>query len=457
MSIGTHRKSLSERLATAALTMCLMGLIGPFTLAEDWPEWRGKGRLGVWKETGILEKFPEKGLEFKWRTPIKSGYTGPAVAGGRVFVMDYEESPGSRTMDGVERVLCLDEKTGRVLWTQEWPTTYRMLMASYAIGPRATPTVDGERVYVVGATGKLRCLDVKTGEIIWKKDFIEDYKTSIPTWGVASSPLVDGKLLICVVGGEPDAKVVAFDKHTGKEVWRALSSDWEMGYGQPVIYEAGGVRQLIIWHPKAVSSLNPETGKVYWEELFDVRSGMTVATPVKSGDRLLVTQFYGGSMMLELAGHRPGAKKVWQGGSKSEMSDQSDGLHALITTPIIEGDHVYGVCSYGQLRCLDAKTGKRVWETFDMTEFARWASAFMVKNGDRYFVNNDKGDLIIARFTPQGYVEIDRTRLLEATSNSAFGRTRRNARPVNWSHPAYANQHIFARNDKEIVSVSLKK
>ena len=184
---------------------------------------------------------------------------------------------------------------------------------------------------------------------------------------------------------------------------------------------------------------------------------MTVATPVKSGSRLLVTQFYGGSMMLELSARTPGARKIWQGGSSSEMSDQSDGLHALITTPIIEGDHVYGVCSYGQLRCLDAKTGKRVWETFDMTEFARWASAFMVKNGDRYFVNNDKGDLIIARFTPQGYVEIDRTKLLEATSNSAFGRTRRNARPVNWSHPAYANQHIFARNDKEIVSVSLKK
>ena len=108
-------------------------------LAEDWPEWRGEGRRGVWSETGILEKFPEDGLEFKWRTPIRSGYAGPAVADGRVFVLDYQQKPGTQTMEGTERVLCLDEKTGLVLWTHEWPTSYRMLMVSYATGPRATP------------------------------------------------------------------------------------------------------------------------------------------------------------------------------------------------------------------------------------------------------------------------------------------------------------------------------
>ena len=251
-------------------------------LAEDWPEWRGEGRRGVWSETGILEKFPEDGLEFKWRTPIRSGYAGPAVADGRVFVLDYQQKPGTQTMEGTERVLCLDEKTGLVLWTHEWPTSYRMLMVSYATGPRATPTVDSDRVYVVGATGMLLCLKTETGKIVWKKNYVEDYGTSVPVWGVASAPLVDGGRLICVVGGEPNAKVMAFDKMTGKEIWRALSSDWEMGYAQPVIFKAGGVRQLIIWQPKAVSSLNPETGEVYWEHPFEVRSGLTVATPVKA-------------------------------------------------------------------------------------------------------------------------------------------------------------------------------
>lgn len=445
------RKSVVMGILLAAM-VCTQSLQG-----EDWPEWRGKGRLGVWKETGILQKFPSGGLKFKWRTPVKAGYAGPAISDGRVFVLDYQETPESRTMDGTERLLCLDEKTGKVLWTHEWPTSYRMLMASYAIGPRATPTVDGNRVYVVGATGVMHCLDVRTGEVIWKKNYVDDYGTSIATWGVVSSPLVDGQLLICVVGGEPNAKVVAFDKMTGQEVWRALSSDSEMGYGQPVIFEAGGKRQLIIWHPKALSSLNPKTGKIYWEHPFDVRSGMTVATPVRSQDYLVVTQFYGGSMMLQLDDARPGASLMWKGKSNSELPDQTDGLHALITTPIIQGDYVYGVCSYGHLRCLNAKTGERVWETLEMTELFRWAAAFMVRNGDRYFINNDKGDLIIARFNPQGYVEVDRTRLLEPTSNSAFGRVGRNARNVNWSHPAYANQHIFARNDEEIVCASLQE
>ena len=445
------RKSVVMGILMAAM-VCTQSLQG-----EDWPEWRGKGRLGVWKETGILQKFPSGGLKFKWRTPVKAGYAGPAISDGRVFVLDYQETPESRTMDGTERLLCLDEKTGKVLWTHEWPTSYRMLMASYAIGPRATPTVDGNRVYVVGATGVMHCLDVRTGEVIWKKNYVDDYGTSIATWGVASSPLVDGQLLICVVGGEPDAKVVAFDKMTGQEVWRALSSDWEMGYGQPVIFEAGGKRQLIVWHPKALSSLNPETGKIYWEQPFDVRSGMTVATPVRSQEYLVVTQFYGGSMMMQLDFARPGASLMWKGKSNSELPDQTDGLHALITTPIIQGDYVYGVGSYGHLRCLNAKTGERVWETLEMTELFRWAAAFMVRNGNRYFINNDMGDLIIARFNPQGYVEVDRTRLLEPTSNSAFGRTRRNSRSVNWSHPAYANQHIFARNDEEIICASLQE
>src|SRR5689334_13289992 len=116
--------------------------------ADDWPEYRGKGRTGVWNETGILTTFPEKGLTVRWRTPIHAGWAGPAVAGGRVFVTDF--SPKEHTQ-GIERVLCLDEKTGRVLWTREWETDYKGLMGMYATGPRATPTVDADRVYVVGA------------------------------------------------------------------------------------------------------------------------------------------------------------------------------------------------------------------------------------------------------------------------------------------------------------------
>ena len=235
-----------------------------------------------------------------------------------------------------------------------------------------------------------------------------------------------------------------------------------MGYAQPVLFEAGGVRQLIIWHPSALSSLDPRTGKVYWEELWEARAGMTVATPVRSGNYLFLSQFYGGSMMMKLDPSRPSASLVWKRKGRSEQPEDTDSLHALITTPVFEDGLIFGVCSYGQFRCLDASSGDRIWESLDLIELGRWGTAFLVRNGDRYFVNNDLGDLIIARFDEKGYHEIDRTGLIEPTANSAFGsrpgsRRRLSDRIVNWSHPAYANGHIVARNDGVILSASLKK
>jgi outer membrane protein assembly factor BamB len=436
---------------TILVFLCLASAAVPTAGSDDWPEWRGLGRRGLWLESGILEVFPADGLSIKWRTPIRAGYAGPAVTGGRVFVTDFSPSQGVK---GIERVLCLDEKTGQVLWTREWETDYSGLARTYATGPRATPTVDADRVYVQGAKGALFCLSVKNGEVIWQKDYVKDYGTQVPTWGMTGAPLVDGNRLICLVGGAPDAKVMAFDKLTGKEIWRALSSeDSEPGYCSPVLIDSGGLRQLIIWHPKAVSSLNPETGKINWEESFRVQMGLTVATPVLSGTRLLVSSFYNGALMMEVNPRAPKAALLWKGQSNSEIT--TDGLHSLLTTPVIDGDFIYGICSYGQFRCLNARTGERVWESLDVTkEKARWAAGFIVRNENRYFINNDRGDLIIAKLSPEGYQEISRTRLIEPTSSPG---NRRELGSVNWSHPAYANRHIYARNDKEIVAASLEK
>jgi len=426
----------------AFVAMCILKP----ALAEDWPEWRGKGRSGVWNESGILDKFPEKGLTVAWRTPLHGGFAGPAVAAGRVFVTDFKRSAGKK---GTERALCLDEKSGKILWTREWDADYQGI--SYDTGPRATPTVDGDRVYVVGGSGTLLCLNTRTGAVIWRKDYVKDYGMQMPVWGISSAPLVEGERLIAIVGGQPDAKVMAFDKMTGKEIWRALPSDSEQGYSQPVIFEAGGIRQLIIWHPAAVASLDPATGKVNWQQPFRINLGVTLATPVWSGSRLLVTSFYNGSMLLDLA--REKASVIWKGKSNSEIS--TDGLHTVVNTPVIAGNYIYGICSYGQFRCLNLKTGERVWETMEVTkEKARWASGFIVRHGDRYFINNDRGELIIAKLSEKGYQEISRTQLIKPTSNPG---NRRELGVVNWTHPAYANRHVITRNDEEIISGSLEK
>jgi outer membrane protein assembly factor BamB len=441
---------LRSRLLSVTVTALAVALATATLVAEDWPEIRGKGRLGVWTETGIVDKFPETGLHVLWRTPVRAGFAGPAVAAGRVFLMDFVETQKPR---GTERALALDEKTGKVLWTQEWGVDYRGI--SYGIGPRATPTVDDDRVYFAGADGKLLCLRAETGDIVWKKDYIADYGADRAKWafdwGFSSSPIVEGGLLIALVGGRDNAKVVAFDKLTGKEAWRALGSDTELGVAQPIVVTAGGARQLIIWYPGAVASLDPATGKLYWEQPYKVGASMTVATPVVNGPFLFFTNFYDGPLMLSLDDKKPAATVLWKGQSDNEI--QTDGLHSTIATPSILGDYIYGICSYGQFRCLRMQTGERVWETQAVTkERVRWASGIIVRNGDRLFVNNDRGELIIVKPGPDGYQEVSRTELLKPTSPPG---NRRALVTVNWSHPAYANKHIYARNDDEIICASL--
>ena len=424
--------------------------------AEDWPQWRGVGRAAVWNESGVVERFSDEGLTVKWRAPVKGGFAGPAVAGGRVFVLDYQETSGSRTMNGHERVVALDEETGSLLWQQEWPATYRNLLFKFANGPRAVPTVDGDRVYVLGAAGMLSCFDTETGSLLWRVDTVSEYGATVPVYGVSQAPLVEGDYLIAVVGGEPDAKIVAFDKVSGVEVWRSIENTSETGYSAPVVINAGGVRQLILWHATAITSLNPETGAVYWNQDFTIAGGMAIATPVNSGRYLLVSQFFNGSMMLTLNPDRPDARVLWRGRNRGELPDQTDTLHSIISTPIVVGDYLYGIGSYGELRGIDATDGTRLWTSDRMNAQDRWATAYFVRNGERYFVMNDSGELIIARFTPEGYEEIDRTMLLEPTLRTQGGASGRwNDRAVLWSHPAFANRHVVVRNDEEVVRLSL--
>ena len=303
--------------------------------------------------------------------------------------------------------------------------------------------------------GQFFCLDVKTGEILWKKDFVAEYRGPMEKWsgsyGFVAPPLVDGDQVICKVGGEPNAKVVAFDKRTGKELWRALSSEDGPAYSPLIIINAGGTRQLIVWHDGGVSSLDPETGKVYWEYPWRPSSSTAVATPVQAGTLLYFTAYYQGSLVLALDEEKPGAHVLWK--SKSESETVTDAIHVMIMTPVIIGDYIYGIDSHGELRCLNLKTGDRVWETQAVTkERARHATAHIVRNGDRVFINNDFGELIIAKFAPDGYHEISRTQLIKPTTPAS---QRRTGGMINWTHPAYANKHIITRNDEEIISFSL--
>ena len=429
----------------------LLLLLAAALRADDWPQWLGPQRDGIWRETGILQKFPEGGPRLRWRIPAGGGYSGPAVANGRVYLTDRQLAPTASNpadpfarglIPGTERVLCLDEKTGKILWEHTYDCPYTI---SYPAGPRATPLVDDDCVYTLGAEGRLFCFSAADGKILWSKDFKKEFSIPAPMWGFAAHPLVDGSKLICIAGGE-GSTAVAFDKKTGRELWRALSAK-EPGYCPPVIFEINGKRQLIVWHPEAVSGLNPETGAVYWSHPWKINHGLAISTPRLSGSRLYLTAFYNGSLMLDLASGQP--VTLWQ--SKKVSEKDTSALHSIMSTPFWDGSHIYGVCSYGQLRCLTDDSGERVWETLQATTGkaeGRWANAFLVRQGDRYFISNEKGELILAELSPAGYTEISRARLQEPTLIAA-------GRPVVWSHPAFANRSIYLRNDKELAVFSL--
>lgn len=432
--------------ATAALTLSLL------VQADDWPQWLGPQRDGVWRETGIIEKFPADGLKYRWRVPIGGGYSSPSVTDGRVFVMDRQLPKGTSNpanafsrgeIPGTERILCLNEADGKVLWEHEYDCAYTV---SYAAGPRVSPVVHEGKVYTLGSEGNLFCLDAKDGSVKWSRDFKKDFGIKTPMWGFAGHPLVDGNKLICLAGGNGSV-AVAFNKSTGEELWRALSAK-EPGYAPPMIYEFAGKRQLIIWHPEAVSGLNPDTGKVFWTHPFEqsVRSGMSIPTPRKVGDLLFLTSFYNGSLLLRVNSDEPSV--VWA--SKKISEKDTDGLHSVMATPLIEGGHIYSPCSYGQFRCLKLETGERLWETFEPTtgKAERWGHAFIVKQGNRSILFNEKGDLIFANLSPKGYEEIDRAHLIDPVNRDP-------GRMVVWSHPAFASKNVYVRNDAEIVSASL--
>lgn len=420
--------------------------------ADDWPQWLGPQRDAVWREAGLVQEFPSSGLKFRWRVPVGSGYSGPAVAHGKVYLMDRKVASGvanpadpfSRSqIPGFERILCLNEADGKILWTYEYECPYT---ASYPAGPRVTPLVQDGKVYTLGTEGNLVCLTANDGTLVWQRDFKKDFYVNTPMWGFSAHPLIEGNKLICLAAGN-GSTAVAFDKDSGKEIWRALGAK-EPGYAPPMVYEFAGKRQLIVWHPEAVNSLDPNNGHTNWTYQItpSVRFGMSISTPRKVGDLLFLTSFYNGSLLLRVGTNGPSL--VWA--SKKISEKDTDGLHTVMATPLIESGYIYGPCSYGQFRCLELLTGNRVWETFAPTsgKSERWGNAFIVKNGDRCFLFSEKGELIIARLTPSGYDEISRARLLEPANRDP-------GRSVVWSHPAFANRCVYARNDKEIVCVSL--
>ncbi len=424
--------------AAVIFIVAAMVLVLP-AAAEDWPQWRGPTRDGVWRETGIVEKFAAKQLPIKWQAEIGPGYNGPTVADGRVYVMDRQQEPKP-----VERVHCFDAATGKPLWNHTYDCVYEKV--GYQAGPRAAVTIDNGKAYSLGTMGHLFCFDAATGDILWQKNLDAEYNIEMPVWGIAASPLMDGDRLILQIGGK-NACVVALNKNNGEEIWKSL--DDHAQYSAPILIEQAGKPVLVVWTGDAVVGLNPADGAVYWrEEMKPTRMPIGIATPVVDNNRLFVSSFYDGSLMLKLRQDEPAVERDWRAIGPDEQHTKS--LHCMIGTPILDGDFVYGVDSYGELRCLKAATGERIWQNLKAVPKARWSTIHMVENAGRIYMFNERGELLIGRLSPEGFEEISRTKVIEPTRDQLDQRG-----GVCWSHPAFANRCIFARNDEKLVCASL--
>ena len=403
--------------------------------AADWPQWRGPNRDGVWNESGIQSSFPATGLLPKWKVPVGFGFSSPIIANGKLYLSDLVVE--KRVVH--ERVLCFNARSGKRVWMTQHDATAPdwFFTPEQMRGPGPTPIIHNGRVYAISMFTTLECLDARTGKVHWKHDLTTEYQ--LPPSSLDASPLVDGNLLIVSIGGKPAAGVVAFDLLTGHEVWKAL--DEAATWSSPVIIYAGGARQLIVWMRQSITSLNPTNGAVFWREP-TVSGGSpgfsAVSTPVIQGDRLLIS-----GLMFQLDKTRPAAKVLWPdtpSGTRRILSDTS--------TPLFKDDFIYSPRSGGLFVCLDAATGRELWQTNTVTELRQGACVHLTPNGSSLFLFTDQGDLVRAELTPAGYGELGRTHLIEPTS-PLF------EKKFAWSAPAFANRNIYVRNDRELRCYSL--
>lgn len=404
------------------------------TSMTDWPQWRGPDRSGTWYHGPKLDTLTREHVTNIWEVAVGSGYCGPTVANGLVYVMDL--------MEGSERVHCFDALTGENIWIYHYPVEYTV---GYPTGPRASVLISSGKAYSWGTMGQLHCLDAKSGELIWNRNTLEEYQSLMPSWGMASNPIMVDQLLIVQVSGADGACMVAFDKDSGKEQWRAL--DDEASYTSPILISQADKQVLVCWTASQLAGLDPFTGSVYWSiPLEPLKMNMSISDPVYGAPYLFLSAFFDGSYLLKLDQQSTSAKLVYHRHGSNERNTEA--LHCCISTPMIRGDHVYGIGSYGEARCLDLRSGERIWEDLRLVPPERWANVHLVKQGSQTWGFNETGELLLGEFTPGGYLDQGRVRVIDPVKISPNPRN-----GVNWAHPAFSGSYVFVRSDSRLICI----
>jgi outer membrane protein assembly factor BamB len=391
----------------------------------DWPQLLGPTRDGVYAGHDLGDSWPSSGPTVVWQKDVGQGFSGPAVAAGRLILF--------HRLGDKQTVECLEATTGKRFWSFGYPTAYHDDFG-FDEGPRATPAIREGRVYTYGAEGVLNCLDLASGTNFWRVDAMAELHAGKGFFGIACSPLVEGNAVLLIVGGQPEGGIVAFDKTSGKILWKATSD--EASYASPVTATIGGRRYAFFFTRAGLVGANPMDGKIFFDYPFrpPIRNSVSAATPLIVGDSLFLSASYGaGAVLLKIKESAP--EKIWE--SKNALSNH-------YATSVYREGFLYGIDGRtdpgfqppASLRCIELGTGKVRWGQ------DAFGAAILTLAGDQLLILTEKGELIRAPASPEAFKPSARAQVLS-------GEVR--------AHPALADGLFYARSKDKLVCVDLRK
>ena len=395
-----------------------LGFVALGLQAADWPQYLGPGRDGVYPGEALTHAWPSDGPKVLWRKRnIGAGMSGIVVAKGRAILF--------HEVNRYDTIECLDAKTGKTLWENNYASSFAAGYGS-AAGPRATPSIVGDRVYTMGGQGIVVCTDFATGKTVWKVDTQKSYRASDGFFGMACSPLVEGNAVLLNIGGEAGAGIVALDKNSGKLLWKTL--DDEASYSSPVMAKLHGKRRAVFFARTGLAVVDPANGKIDFQNRWRARiqASVNAAAPLVVGELIFVTSSYNtGALVVKAAAD--GYKAAWSNDT-SLSSQYASVMH--------RGGFIYGthgradVPPVPALRCVELATGKVRWSVDD------FGDCMMLLSGDRLLALMESGELVLGQATPAGWREISRAQVVGSGARS---------------QPALADGRLYVRDRNQLV------
>jgi len=404
-----------------------------FAWADDWPQWRGPERTGVSKETGLLKEWPKDGPKLLWKNgEVGGGFSTPAVVGDRIYLM-------SNTRDE-ESAVALDVKDGKQVWSTPVGKVGKNTGQAQYPGTRSTPTVDGDRIYVLGSDGDLACLGRDNGKAAWAKNLKNDFDGKPGLWAYAESPLIDGDVLVCTPGGDK-ATMAALNKKDGTVIWKCAVKEGDAaGYASPIIAEVGKVKQYVQFVGGGVIGVDAKTGQLLWRYDHTKDEAANIPTPVFHDDCVFTSTSRNGSGLNRIKVDKDAV-------SSEEVYFNTTKLNS-IGGVVRVGAYVYGTNAKGELVCMDFKTGEVKWHAAAVgTASVTYADGMLyvrAQGGTGFGRESVKPKVALVEATPDGYKEKGR-----------FEQPDHGDRPA-WPHPVVANGRLYLRDQGVLLCYDVK-